>query len=951
MTVPDGFEVRVFASEPDVRQPVAACFDERGRLWVIEYLQYPGPAGLKPVTVDQYLRTEYDRVPEPPPRGPKGADRIKVLEDTDGDGKADRVTIFLDGLNLASAIAVGRGGVFVGQAPYLLFYPDRDRDDRPDGDPEVLLSGFGMQDAHATLNSLTWGPDGWLYGAQGSTVTARIRGVEFQQGIWRYHPGTRAFELFAEGGGNTWGVDFDATGNLFGSSNGGFVAFHMVQGGYYWKGFAKHGPLHNPHTFGYFDAIAYHGPKRGGHVTPGGIIYKGDAFPESFRGAFIGGNLLSNAVYWHNLGRVGSTFDARHGGTLLDAHDTWFRPVDLLAGPDGAVYVVDWYDRRASHLDPRDTWDRSNGRIYRVAPTGTKPAPRFDLAKLSSAELVAFRDRRNDWYAAEGRRLLADRRDPSVAPALIESLRAERDEVRALRDLWALYVSVGLDRRLADDLLGHPVAGVRRWTIRLLGDDRVMDDALRLHLGDLAANDPDSMVRSQLASSCRRWRAGDALLILDNLMARAEDVDDPQVPLLIWWALEQHARGDRAAVVDLFASSLRQKRPLVERHLLERLARLLALGGTEADFRACARLLDAAPGPAQVERLMSGIEKGLEGRRLDAVPQPLQGPLRALWRRSDPSSTLIRFAARLGSAEASRAALARIADAGAPEGDRVALVGLVGQLGKSEAVDALLALIRPEERPAVRQAALAALGSFATPGVADAILERYPTLDPTSRDRVRDLLSRRKEWAFRLLDAVASGTIAVRDLPTQQVLQMAQFHDPKLDARIEAVWGRIPRSNSPEKVERIAHVRGILPEGDKGDAARGRKVFRDTCATCHRLFGEGGALGPDLSGAERGSLDFLLTSVIDPGAVIRKEYEAQTIATTDGRVLTGLVVEENDRAITLLDNKQQKIVLPRSEVDERRPSPVSFMPEGLLDPLRDDQVRDLFRYLQGPGPR
>ncbi len=190
MVVPPGFHVEVFAAEPMVRQPVTACFDERGRLWVVEYLQYPNPAGLKPVTVDQYLRTEYDRVPEPPPRGPRGADRIKVLEDTDGDGRADSVKVFAEGLNLASALAVGHGGVFVGQAPYLLFYPDRNHDDRPDGDPEVLLAGFGLQDAHATVNSMTWGPDGWLYGAQGSTVTARIRGQEFQQAIWRIIPAT-----------------------------------------------------------------------------------------------------------------------------------------------------------------------------------------------------------------------------------------------------------------------------------------------------------------------------------------------------------------------------------------------------------------------------------------------------------------------------------------------------------------------------------------------------------------------------------------------------------------------------------------------------------------------------------------------------------------------------------------------------------------------------------------
>ncbi|HKB37193.1 MAG TPA: PVC-type heme-binding CxxCH protein, partial [Gemmataceae bacterium] len=244
MKVPDGLSAKLVAAEPVVRQPVAIDFDDRGRLWVIQYLQYPNPAGLKRVKVDRYSRTVYDRVPEPPPSGPKGADRITILEDTDGDGRIDRARDFVNGLNLASAFAFGHGGVFVLQVPYLLFYPSRNGD-TPDGDPEVLLKGFGMEDAHSVANSLTWGPDGWLYGCQGSTVTANIRGIEFQQGVWRYHPRTRRFELFCEGGGNSWGLDFDRHGNLLYSTNyGGFVLLHGVQGGYYVKGFGKHGPLH-----------------------------------------------------------------------------------------------------------------------------------------------------------------------------------------------------------------------------------------------------------------------------------------------------------------------------------------------------------------------------------------------------------------------------------------------------------------------------------------------------------------------------------------------------------------------------------------------------------------------------------------------------------------------------------------------------------------------------------
>src|SRR6185436_19475311 len=282
-------------------QPLSVTFDERGRMWVIQYLQYPTPAGLKPVRVDNYLRTKYDRVPEPPPHGPNGVDRITICELSEDRKRATRFKDFVSGLNLCTGMIHGHGGLFVVQAPYLLFYPDKNRDDVPDSDPEVLLTGFGMEDAHAVANSLTFGPDGWLYGCQGSTVTANVRGIEFQQGVWRYRPLTRAFELFCEGGGNSWGLDFDRVGRLLYSTNwGGHVLLHGVQGGYFVKAFAKHGALHNPHTYGFFDH-APHKNFRGGHVTVGGIIYQGDSFPNSFRGKYIAGDLLGHEVYWHDV--------------------------------------------------------------------------------------------------------------------------------------------------------------------------------------------------------------------------------------------------------------------------------------------------------------------------------------------------------------------------------------------------------------------------------------------------------------------------------------------------------------------------------------------------------------------------------------------------------------------------------------------------------------------------
>ncbi|CAN5829452.1 HEAT repeat domain-containing protein [soil metagenome] len=951
MVLPDGFQAGIFASEPEVRQPVAATFDERGRLWVVEYLQYPNPEGLNPVRVDVYLRTEYDRVPEPPPHGPKGADRIKILEDTNGDGVADKVTTFVEGLNLASGVAVGHGGVFVAQAPYLLFYPDEDGDDVPDGDPKVLLKGFGLEDAHAVVNSLMWGPDGWLYGAQGSTVTADIRGIGFQQGIWRYHVESDTFELFAEGGGNTWGLDFDRAGHAFGSSNGAHIVFHMVQGGYYHKTFGKHGPLHNPRTFGYFEAIDYEGAKPGGHVTPGGLIYKGGAFPPEFDQVFIGANLLSNTVYWHPLKRRGSSFSGRYGGTLLDSRDFWFRPVAQRVGPDGAVYVVDWYDRRASHLDPRDNWDRSNGRIYRIAHEQGGTVEPFDLSKLSSRELVALRDHENDWYPAMARRLLAERRDPEVIPILQQFVREGRDEVLALRDLWALHVSGGLDDATALEFLEHPLPDVRRWVIRLLGDDHRMNDPLRDRLLKLAREEPDADTRSQLASSARRWEPDAGLPILGQLFLRDEDLEDPHIPLLIWWGLEHHMHPAQSDVVHLVTTSEALRAPIVVEVLLERVARALATGGESADYEDAARLFSAAGGSTErVDRLVSGLEKGLEGRRLERVPPPLAEALDRLWDQGEPGEPLIRLAVRLGSDQAHAEAIARALDPARSAESRSSMIELLGQ-GQSPAdLDALLTLFRREEPAALQLAVLNALGGFRGEFVAETLLDRYPNLGGSLRSRVLDLLTRRPEWASRLLDVLGpEQVIDPKDLKASHAIQLAQLGDPALIERMERLWGRVPGPSTPDKTRQIAEVRGMLVEGDRGVVERGQLLFREHCAGCHKLFGEGEEIGPDLTGIDRG-LDFLLESLVNPSFLIRKEYQAQTLALADGRILTGMIVEETGDALTLFDSQQQRIVLPLDAVEAVRAAETSLMPEGLLETLSDGQVRDLFRYLRSAGP-
>jgi putative membrane-bound dehydrogenase-like protein len=947
MQVADGLEVKLVASEPEIRQPLTMSFDDKGRMWVIQYLQYPAPAGLKPVKVDQYLRTVYDRVPEPPPKGPKGADRITILSDPDEKGHYRKAKDFMGGLNLASGMCLGRGGVYVLQAPYLLFYPIRDGEDAPAGDPEVLLSGFGMEDAHAVANSLQWGPDGWLYGAQGSTVTAHVRGLEFQQGIWRYHPVTKEFELFAEGGGNTWGLDFDAHGNVIAGTNwGGFAMLHQVQGAYYIKGFGKHGPLHNAHSYGYFDHVPITGFK-GGHVTCGGIIYQGGALPERFNDAYIAGNLLSNSLYWYTLDRKGSTFTSKFAGDFLVANDTWFRPIDCLTGPDGALYVADWYDKRANHVDPIDTWDRSNGRIYKVETKGAKAGAPIDppLGKRSSKELVALLDNPNSWWSGEARRILGERRDASVVP-LLRKMVLENKGKLALESLWALYVSGGFDEDFAGALLDHANEDVRTWAIRLVGDSKKVPSGFRDQLVSLARSEKSATVRCQLACSCKRLPGPDCLPIVRQLLLRDEDASDLYIPMLLWWAIEDNAISDRDLVISLLDSPAVWRAPIVSRFIVERLARRYMDEGGTADMNACARLLAAAPGQAETDLLLRGMDTALEGRRLVKAPAALQTALTDLRRKRPSELTLLRLAVRLGGADAYEQALREAGDAKAPDADRIALIDLLGQTDKAECVPTLLKTLVEAKSDALRAAVLSALQPFADPQIAVDVLSQYPKYSADLKGRALSLLCGRAASGLELLKAVDAGRIVPRDIPLDQLRRLAEFKDERLDPLIAKHWGKITPATTGEKLTQIRNLGATLSKGI-GDRIAGKAIFTKNCATCHTLFGEGGKIGPDLTGADRKNRVYLMTQIVDPSAIIRQEFLAYIVNTKDGRALTGLMVESTPETVTLVDAKNVRSVLRRDQIDEMKASPVSLMPEKLLEPLDDKQLRDLFAYLQG----
>ncbi|MBI1913523.1 MAG: c-type cytochrome [Planctomycetes bacterium] len=954
MKVPDGFIAKLVAAEPLVRQPVAIDFDDRGRLWVIQYLQYPNPAGLKRVKVDRYSRTVYDRVPEPPPRGPKGADRITILEDTDGDGRADRAKDFVNGLNLTSGFAFGHGGVFVLQVPYLLFYPSRNGE-LADGDPEVLLKGFGMEDAHSVANSLTWGPDGWLYGCQGSTVTANVRGIEFQQGVWRYHPRTHKFELFCEGGGNSWGLDFDRHGNLLYSTNyGGFILLHGVQGGYYWKLFGKHGALHNPHAYGYFDHAPHRNP-RGGHVTVGGIVYRGDSFPDRFRDKYIAADLLGHNVYWNDIEPWGSTFRTAHAGDLLLSNDTWFAPSDVALGPEGAVYVADWHDRRTAHPDPDADWDRSNGRVYKIEAKGTKPYSGQDLRKLSSEKLVALLSHRNDWLVRKARRLLADRHDRTVIPAVRSMALESKDEELALQGLWALYVSGGFDDDFAAKALSHRSPHVRSWTVRLLGDECKGSSSIGKRLRELAESDASVMVRSQLACTARRLPVADGLPIIERLLLRNEDGRDPYVPLLLWWAVEQHAVPGREQVLRFFTSSAAWKMPLVRDAIQGRLVRRYAAEGSAAGDDACARLLASAPA-AERAKLLADVDLGLQERsgmkgdpRAVKVTAALAKELVALWQDDTTDATLLRLLMRLGRRAAEDRAIVLATDVRVSRATRLAMLDVLRDAGGTACIEPLLKLTTGREAEAVRSAALAALGRFDDERIASALLAAYPAMNERLRSRARDVLLGRHRWALAFVEGVERGTFAAKEVPVEQLRPLAAFKDEKLERLVRKHWGSILGGTPEEKLAEVRRLNNDL-RAASGDPRKGRDLFRQHCANCHRLFNEGLPVGPDLTHANRKDRDYLLVSMVDPSAVIRREYLAYTVQTTDGRVLTGLIVEQTAGSITLAGAKNERTVIPRNRIEELHESPVSLMPEDLLKPLKPQEVRDLFAYLQADAP-
>lgn len=941
-----GVKVELALSEPLVRQPLFMDFDERGRLWVVQYLQYPFPAGLKVVSYDEHLRAVFDKVPPPPPNHFRGADKITIHEDTDGDGVYDKHKVFVEGLNIATSCARGRGGVWVLNPPYLLFYPDRNDDDVPDGDPEVHLSGFGLEDTHAVANSLRWGPDGWLYGAHGSTCTATIQGQKFLgQAIWRYHPEKRKFELFAEGGGNSFSVEFDSKGRVYSGHNGGNTrGFHFIQGGYYLKGWGKHGPLTNPHAYGFFGDMAHNSSvERFSHNF---IIYEGGTLGADQEGKLMGIVPLHNYVVTSRMTARGSTFSTRDEWKSMTTSDRWFRPVDIKAGPDGAVYIADWYDQRLTHVDPRDNWDRSNGRIYRLVPEKGGLRKPVDLGKLTSRELVALLRDSNKWTRQTANRLLADRRDRSVTGELTKMAEGETGQT-ALEALWALHGIGAMDSALAGRLLDHQDPHVRLWSARLACDEgQVMED-LAGQLARLAGTEGDIEVRNQLACSARRLPGRQALPIVAGLLRHDKDSQDPYQPLAIWWAVESKAISDRAAVVALAGQGggASNTGSIMRETILPRLVQRYSAEGTPEFLSVATSLISAAPAADHV-RLLKSMEAAFLGRKIDRIPQDLKDLLiRTGSKGREEEGLSLRLRAGIDGAHEQVLAYVKREEP-AIAGKRLELIELLGQVGGPQAAPVLLDLAEKSKSNAIRRTALLAAQRFEDESIGERIVGMYAKL-PTGenvRYTALDVLSKRRGWALALLKAVDAGKIPAAEVPLELVERIKLHKDPQAMQLIGRHWNAVALTSS-QKQEQIDRYKAVLA-GGKGNAAAGRQEFTLRCAICHKINGAGNTIGPDLTGYELDNTEMMLLSTVDPNAALREEYTNFTMRTRDGLLLTGYVLDRSPATVTIEDGVKGRVAVPRQNILSLDASPLSRMPEGLLGTMTDQQVRDLFEFLR-----
>ncbi|MEM6691872.1 MAG: PVC-type heme-binding CxxCH protein, partial [Planctomycetota bacterium] len=958
MLVPEGFSVDLIASEPELTQPIAMCFDARGRIWVIEGHTYPTKA----------------------PEG-KGRDRVVIFEDADSDGSFESKKTFATGLNLASGIEVGFGGVWIGAAPHLLFIPDADRDDVPDGTPQVLLDGWGYHDTHETLNSFTWGPDGWLYGCHGVFTHSNV-GVpgaldserkKLNGGVWRYHPTQHRFEVFSHGTSNPWGVDFNDQGEWFISACVIPHMYHIQKGARFQRQAGQH---FNRHTYDDIKTIADHahfagnirdhafwGDNKkampaapmstsmlgGGHAHCGLAIYNGDAFPPEYDRALFFHNLHGHRLVRENLDRDGSGFVARHRPDFAFARDHKEIGVGVMVGPDGAIYTSDWHDIQTCHNRTPEVWDRTDGRLFRIRYGEVRPQS-FDLWSERDEELVQRIKSDNAFFARQAQRILHERAaegslDTSAVIHPLDAIVAAASEKNAhrnrLRALWTKWCIDAINETDLVALMSHDDEHVRGWAVHFVGERITVGEPFgeMSLLAELARNDPSPVVRRYLASLLQDLSHDARWPIIEGLITRSIDLKDRNIPLLVWYGLEPLAAEDPMRAYEIARTS---RWPDLLRFTIRR-----TTGTAEGREMLVARLADPSE---RGQRLVILEELNASATRRAGLEMPSGWP-NAFEQLAQAPLPRVRQLTRSVAVQFGDQAVfpffrSLLADNSKPKRQRLEALAALRTAKDDQLARQIFSLLGDHT---ISTELVSALAQFNAPNTADQLLDRFELFSAPTQTAALSTLVSRPESAAALITAMENGEIKPSTVPAFIVRQAVALGDEDLNARLEQTWGRISESSS-EKKEQYARYQAILrPKAiSAADPSHGRFLYEANCGKCHKLFGVGGDIGPDITGANRTNVDYWLENILEPNALIGKAYQVTSVLAADGRVVSGIIQEENEDAITI-QTATEKVIIPQEEIDRTMPSQVSLMPEGQLTPMTDQQVQSLFKYLMGPS--
>jgi putative heme-binding domain-containing protein len=944
--VAEGFEVNLFAADPILAKPLQINFDPAGRLWVVSSEVYPQ---IQP--------------------GQVANDKVLILEDRDGDGRADRTSVFADGLLIPTGIEPGDGGAYVANSTELLHFKDTDGDGKADR-RRVLLSGFGTEDTHHILHTLRWGPDGRLYFNQSIYIHSHIEtpyGVRRLGGggIWQFRPESVRLEVFARGLVNPWGHHFDPWGQQFWTDGaGGEGINYMIPGASYVA------------TPGETRIVA--GLNPGSPKYCGAEVVSGRHLPDAWQGNILTNDFRANRVCRFVLSDDSSGFAAREQVELIKTPHVAFRPIDVKMGPDGAIYVADWYNPIIQHgevdfRDPRR--DHTRGRIWRVTAKGRPLVERPRLVEAPVASLLDALKAPEDWTRHHAKRVLKERGQAAVVPALatwLKGLDAADPGVwhHRLEGLWVYQSLDVVEPGLLSELHRSPDPRVRAAATRVLGDwsDRIPD---RLDLLAERVVDDHPRVRLEAVRALAKVPSAKAVEIALRALDRPVD---KFLDYALWltardlaprWVPEAQKGqfdfgGDPKHL--LFALQAAGS-PAVVPPLME----MLKAGAVPASRRGdVLQLIAAVGGPNELARVLDlALAEGprADSTLLDALVQTTRP------RRVKPSGDLARLALPLASGdEAARAAAARAAGAWQVESlrprlEELARVGATSEPIRLAAIDGLAGLGGPKA-----VAALDALaGSDGPAAVCRASVIALAGLDPQAgARRAVEVLAHARAGndpaaivaAFlgrRGGPAALATALADRSLPPDvaklglRAARQSGRPDPGLEAALTRAGGLSggPVELSAAELERLADdVRS------HGDAARGEAIFRRAdlgCLKCHGIAGAGGRVGPGLESIGASApVDYLVTSLLQPDKSIKEGYHSTVVATDDGRVVSGIKVRQTDSQVVLRDADDREVTIPLSSVEDQKPGG-SLMPAGLTDTLTRPELVDLVRFLSELG--